>query len=91
MRNRERFLWLAVESALMIILVRWLVNGSWWLDVFLAGAMANAAELYRREYRNRRAFNIADAELVRVSALANGLDREVSDLRSQIEELQSRL
>lgn len=49
--------------------------------MFLGSAMANVAEIYRRIWWNRRLFDIADSELVRVSALANGLEESVFDLK----------
>lgn len=53
--------------------------------------MANVAEIYRRIWWNRRLFGIADSELVRVSALANGLEESVFDLKDNLRTLREEL
>ena len=84
-KNKFSFwVWLFVEWLVAVGLVRWLAGRSWWLALFLGYAMANVAELYRRIRWNRHLFDIADAELVRVSALASSLEEDVADLRSQL-------
>lgn len=99
--NRGNFLiwlWLIVVWVISIWLVRWLVGGSWWLAFFLGSSMANVAEIYRRTADinkrivwNRNLFDISDAELVRVSALASSLEEESANLHSQFEEIKDRL
>lgn len=93
MANRKFsfWLWLLIEWVAFIALVRWLVGISWWLDLFLGSAMSNAAEFYRRIRSNRELFDITDAELVRVSALANSLDEEVAQLRTQLAEADDKI
>ena len=99
--NRDKFffwlLWIVVWLV-SVGLVHWLVGGSWWLALFLGSAMANVAEIYRRTADinkcvvwNRNLFDISDAELVRVSALANSLEEQSATLRSQLEEIKDRL
>jgi len=83
--------WLLVEWLAAVGLVYWLVGGSWWLALFLGSAMANVAESYRRIRWNRQLFDISDAELVRVSAIANSLQEETAELRSQLTEIKDKL
>jgi hypothetical protein len=92
--NKSKFsfwVWLLIEWMVAVGLVYWLVGGSWWLALFLGSAMANIAESYRRIRWNRQLFDVSDAELVRVSAIANSLQEETIELRSRLTEIKIKL
>ena len=71
--------------------VRWVAGGSWWLALFLGFVMAHIAEIYHRIRVNRLLFDIADAELVRISALAHRLDESLDTVRNDLDDLTRRL
>lgn len=70
-----------------LILAFWLIDGSIWLKLFLAGSMSSTISLTRKLNHNRQLFDIADNELIRVSALANDLKREVDELNLRLENI----
>lgn len=69
----------------------WLVKGNGWLIWFLSSAEWSTIVLSMKVTGNRKLFDIADRELVRVSALANSLEEKVQDLGSKLEEVKSGL
>lgn len=89
--NMKIWFWTAVELAAYLAIIFLLVGGSIWLELFLSGVVAFAIYLNGRLIENRRLFDIADAELVRVSALANGLEVKASLLQEQLEQAESRI
>ena len=74
-----------------MIVVSWLVDGSVWLNLFLASALASINYLYRLTAKSRQLFEIADSELVRVSALTTQLEEQIADLTSKLEDAESRI
>jgi uncharacterized coiled-coil protein SlyX len=79
-------------------MVRWLVGGSLWLDLLLAGLVSGAtyvnqtiAEHRRLIAEQRQHFDIADAQLVNVSATVDRLEEEVSDLKDRLEKVEESL
>jgi hypothetical protein len=69
----------------------WLVQGNGWLIWFLSSTEWSVLMLSVKVADNRGLFDIADRELVRVSALANSLEEKVQDLESKLEEVKSDL
>jgi chromosome segregation ATPase len=74
--------------------IHWVTDAGWWLSSIVASAITTGAELsteirdLRTEIQsNKRLFDISDAELVRVSALANELQTKVDDLEQEINSL----
>jgi hypothetical protein len=78
--------------------VRWLVGGSFWLDFFLAGSLSGwayvdrtFAEHQRLIAEQRQLFDIADAQLVKVSPTVDRLEEEVSDLKDRLDKAEESL
>ena len=80
-----------IQFVLVVGLVCWLVGGSWWLALFLGFVMADVAEIYHRIRVNRQLFDIADAELVRVSALAHRLHDSSVDFKDSLETVRNEI
>jgi hypothetical protein len=80
----KQLLWAVVGFCINFALIYWLVGGSIWLDVFLAGALADIGLLHSSVNKNRQLFDIADAELVRVSTLAYRLEKKIATLESRL-------
>jgi hypothetical protein len=74
-----------ITSLSFLGLTFWLVGGSIWLDIFLTGALTSVAILSRQLKASRILFDIADKELVRVSALASALEQQVEDLGNKLD------
>jgi len=89
--NKRALFWLFVEWLVCLAGVYWLVGGSIWLDLFLASALSHATYLSRRLSEQRRLFDIADAELVRVSSLVDRLEEEFSQIQSKLELTESKI
>ncbi len=89
--SKKRYLWLFVEWAAYLIVVYWLVDGSMWLDFFLASTMVSISHIYGLVKENRQLFDISDSEVVRVSALAARLEEELADVTSKLEDAESRI
>jgi len=85
--------WLVEFAAFLVILALnwWLVEGNGWLIWFLSSAEWSTLILSIRVAENRKLFDIADRELVRVSTLANALEEQVRDLESKLEDVKSDL
>jgi hypothetical protein len=78
--------WLVEFVAFLVILGLnwWLVEGNGWLIWFLSSTEWSTLMLSVKVADNRKLFDIADRELVRVSALANSLEEKVHDLESKL-------
>ena len=64
----------------------WLVGESLWLNIFIASATSSILHLSAQIRENRFIFELADAELVRVSALATRLEEELADMKTLVED-----
>ena len=87
----RRFAFTLLQWVVAFAVVRWLVGGSFWLDFFLAGAVSGSsyggstfAEHRRLIAEQRRLLEIADAQLVKVSATVERLEEEVADLTARV-------
>jgi uncharacterized protein YlxW (UPF0749 family) len=84
----------AVQIAIGIadaVFIHWVGNINWWVAWSIAGAVSAAAGMQVKINENRKLFDIADAELVRVSALSDRLEEKVSELQEQLEQTESRI
>ena len=79
--NKKVLFWHLVEWFGCFAVVYLIVGGSVWLNI----ALTHAAILSRRLIEQRQLFNIADAELVRVSAVVGRLEHELTDIRANLE------
>ena len=80
----------AILSTLTVaeaVFIHWVGNVNWWIAWLLAAGFTSSIEQRMTLRDNRRLFDIADAELVRVSALANALEEKIEGLESEIESL----
>jgi hypothetical protein len=73
------------------VFIHWVGNVNWWVAWSIAGVFSAGAGMQVKINENRKLFDIADTELVRVSALANGLEEKVSLLQEQLEQADSRI
>ena len=89
--NKKTFFWLLIEWLAYFGIVYWLVGGSIWLDLLLTSVLTHTAHLTRQVNRQRLLFDIADAELVRVSALANRLDEDLGEFQGKLELAESKI
>lgn len=64
----------------------WLVDGNGWLIWFLSSAEWAGTIASMRIAENRKLFDIADGELVRVSGLVDQLIERIEDLESSLKE-----
>ncbi|HXP39458.1 MAG TPA: hypothetical protein VN833_04280 [Candidatus Acidoferrales bacterium] len=71
------------------IFIHWVGDVNWWISWLIAACFASVVEIQGKIRENRKLFDISDAELVRVSALANSLEEKVADLESEIESLKT--
>jgi hypothetical protein len=78
--------WLAGEAAVYTAALYWLVSISLRLDIVLAGLLTSVLYVRRIVEHNKSLFDINDAEVVRVSALANRLEGKVLDLEGKLDE-----
>jgi len=89
--SKKALFWLFVEWMVYLAAVYWLVGGSIWLDLFLTSALSHAAFLSRRSSEQRRLFDIADAELVRVSSLVGWLEEQLCEIQSKLDLTESKV
>lgn len=80
----------AIVWVISLAVVYWLVGGSVWLSLILASAIANTIYLSAQVRENRLLFDMADAEVVRVSALASRLEEEIAELKVAMDHQQLR-
>jgi uncharacterized protein YlxW (UPF0749 family) len=73
------------------LFIHWVGNVNWWVAWSIAGALSAGAGMQVKINDNRKLFDIADAELVRVSALSDRLEEKVSELQEQLEQAESRI
>ena len=85
------YIWPLVWWAILFFIVDWLVGGSVWLSVILAGALSSISDLSFRIANNKQLYDITDAELVRVSGLAHRLEELVGKLELDLEEAESKI
>jgi hypothetical protein len=84
--DKQGWVWASIETGVVYGLVFWLVTGDIWLHLALASALVMALQALQQITRCKQLFDIADAELVRVSALANSLEQKVADLQIALTE-----
>jgi len=89
--NKKAFSLSFVFWVVCLALVTWLVSGSTWLNLILSIALSQAFVLQLRVDEQRQLFDIADAELVRVSSLVVALENELADTKSRLEQAESHL
>jgi hypothetical protein len=82
----NRWYFLIIECAVYLALIYWIIGGSIDLDGFFAFILTCIAYQHRKLKEQRMLFDIADRELVRVSALANSLEEEISTLKRNLEQ-----
>jgi hypothetical protein len=90
MKRNEVFLPM-LEMATASVLVYFAVDATLTLKVFLAMMLFGILHLWTREREQRLLFSIADAELVRVSAIAGRLEEQVRTAEESIEDLRREL
>lgn len=83
--QRQNYVWLAVEFGVAVTVVYNIVDGSPWLAWILGTSLAVSFHLYGLVTENKHLFNIADAELVRVSAIVEVLQDKIADLETRVD------
>lgn len=80
------------------LMVSWLVDGGFWLHFYLAAGAAGSTFLSTQLYELGKQlqllnlqFNIADNQLVKVSAMADDYEEQISDLQNKVLELESKI
>jgi len=79
---------LAVSTVVWVVsfaTIYQLADAPLWLTLILASSVSHGVYLYAQAREHKALFDMADAELVRVSALTNRLEAELSELRSSAE------
>ena len=95
-KSIKQILFALVCVAGYTVLIHAFSDTSWWVAFIIAGSIQTVMSM-QSDIRTLRGelnhvatcFSIADAELVRVSALASELQDEGSDLRQKLAELES--
>lgn len=67
--------------------IHWVGEVNWWVAWAIGAGFANGVDASMKIKANHRLFDVADKELVRVSALANNLEEQLAEVKSQLDEL----